>query len=204
MRIFVLGVPHTLTSPEFCTCAYTMKAWNLCRMMIDRGHEVIHFGNEGSHPMCHEQVDIMSRQEWGREYRHPGTGFYDISVDTPERMAHHDLYARRLREEIAKRLGPRMDTLICITWGGAQREAVLPLWNRAFLVESGIGYPHPWANYRVYESYAWLHFTLGKEQRAHGDDWYSVVIPNALDPAMFEFRSRKDDYFLYLGRLIEA
>jgi len=204
MRIFVLGIPHTQTSPEFCSCAFTMKAWNLCRMMIDRGHQVTHFGNGGSCPVCHEQVDIMSREEWSRIYRHPGNGFYDISVDTPERVAFHNLYAERLRAEILKRLGPAMDTLICVTWGGAQREAVLPLWNRAFLVESGIGYPYAWANYRVYESYAWLHFMLGKEQRVHGDDWYSVVIPNAFDPAMFDFRKDKEDYFLYLGRLIEA
>jgi glycosyltransferase involved in cell wall biosynthesis len=204
MKVFVLGLPHTQTSPAFCTCAYTMKVWNLCQMMVNRGHEVVHFGNEGSNPVCGENVDIMSRAEFDAVHRHPGTEFYDVSVTTPERIAFHALFAKRMRDEISKRLTSEPDTIICVTWGGPQREAVVPISDRAFVVESGIGYENSWASYRVFESYAWLHMTLGAQKRVHGNDWYWVVIPNAFDTSMFEFRSRKEDYFLYLGRLIES
>lgn len=201
MRIFVLGLPHTLTTPEFSTCAFTMKAWNLCRMMRDRGHEVVHFGNEGSRPPCGEHVSIMPHDRWASLYSQPGERFYDIAVDTPEKEAFHRRFAEALRGEIESRLDGRRDVIVCVTWGGAQRDAVLPIKDRAFVVESGIGYNYSWADFRVFESYAWLHMTLGRERMFAGDKWYWVVIPNAFDPEMFEFKKEKQEYFLYLGRL---
>src|SRR5581483_8907611 len=93
------------------------------------------------------------------------------------------------------------DTVVCVTWGGPQRDASLTINDRAFIVESGIGYMHSWADFRVFESYAWLHMTLGKEGIFDGQKWYWPVIPNAYDVSMFSFRTKKDDYFLYLGRL---
>jgi glycosyltransferase involved in cell wall biosynthesis len=73
---------------------------------------------------------------------------------------------------------------------------------RQFVVESGIGYQRTWAKYRVFISYAWLHFHLGREGRVSGDAWYDVVIPNAVDPELFDFRPQeKNDDLLYLGRL---
>jgi glycosyltransferase involved in cell wall biosynthesis len=201
MRIFVLGLPHTLTTPEFSTCAFTMKVWNLCRMMIERGHEVVHFGNEGSHPPCSEHVSVMPHDLWASLYSQPGERFYDIAVDTPEKEAYHRRFAETLRFEIERRLDGRREVVICVTWGGAQRDAVLPLSERAFVVESGIGYNYSWADFRVFESYAWLHMTLGRDKIFEGDKWYWAVIPNAFDPEMFEFRKEKQDYFLYLGRL---
>jgi glycosyltransferase involved in cell wall biosynthesis len=200
MRIFVLGVPHTLTSPEFSTCAFTMKAWNLCRMMTDRGHEVVHYGNEGSHPVCSEHVSIMPHHEWAKLYSYPGDRYYDISVDTPAKKAFHHRFAETMKTEMERRLGPKRDAIICVTWGGAQREAAVPLAERAFVVESGIGYPYSWADFRVFESYAWLHMTMGRNQ-VGGSKWYWTVIPNAFDPEMFEYKKEKQDYLLYLGRL---
>jgi glycosyltransferase involved in cell wall biosynthesis len=203
MRIFVLGLPHTITSPVFSSCAYTMKVWNLCRMMTDRGHEVIHFGNEGSHPVCTENVNVTSRQEWERAYQHPGRGFFDITFETPERKQFYAKFVESMRAEIERRLNPEVGTIICVTWGGPQRDAVLPLMSRAFVVESGIGYVYSWSDYRVFESYAWLHMTLGREGLVGGGKWYWPVIPNAFDPEMFTYRENKDDYLLYLGRLTE-
>jgi len=49
-----------------------------------------------------------------------------------------------------------------------------------------------------------MHFHLGLEKRFDGCRWYDVVIPNAIDPDMFDFRPQdKQDYFLFLGRLNE-
>jgi glycosyltransferase involved in cell wall biosynthesis len=201
MRVFVLGLPHTLTTREFCSCAYTMKVWNLCRMMIDRGHEVIHFGNDGSDPVCSEHVTVATHDAWSAVYRHPGTDYFDVAVDTPEKQRFHQDFASTLELEIRRRLHGHYDTIICVPWGGPQRDAVLPFAQRAFIVESGIGYLHSWADFRVFESYAWLHTTLGREGLVQGQKWYWPVIPNAYDVSMFDFRVRKDSYFLYLGRL---
>ena len=203
MRIFVLGLPHTLTSPRFCSCAYTMKVWNLCRMMKDRGHEVVHLGNETSHPVADENVAVTSFEQWSRVYDHPGTGFFDFSDDTPERQEFHRIFADNMRRALEERVGDRHDAIICVPWGGPQHEATQSLRKSAFVVESGIGYQYPSADYRVFESYAWLHILMGRDGLMQGGTWYWAVIPNAFDPQMFECRASPDSYFLYLGRLTE-
>src|SRR4029078_2358275 len=137
MRIFVLGLPHTVTSPKFSTCAYTMKVWNLCRMMKDRGHEVVHLGNENSPPVCDENVAVASREEWSRVYEHPGANFFDTSSDTPQHQEFQRLFAGNMRRALEDRSGDRHDAIICITWGGPQHEATHSLKHRAFVVESG-------------------------------------------------------------------
>jgi glycosyltransferase involved in cell wall biosynthesis len=180
-----------------------MKVWNLCRMMKDRGHEVFHLGNETSHPVCDENIAVASYEEWSRVYEHPGTDFFDISCETPERQEFHRLFGDNMRQALEERIGDQHDAIICITWGGPQHEATIPLKHRAFVVESGIGYQFPYADYRVFESYAWLHMIMGRDNLMQGSTWYWSVIPNAFDPDMFEYRAAPDGYFLYLGRLTD-
>lgn len=45
-----------------------MKVWNLCKMMHERGHEVIHMGTEGSKPICTEHVDVGPAKMWQELY----------------------------------------------------------------------------------------------------------------------------------------
>ena len=74
-------------------------------------------------------------------------------------------------------------------------------------VESGIGYPDPVSNFRVYESYAWMHFHLGREGKFDGTKWYHAVIPNAFDPTLFGPPlpcDERDDYALYFGRIMDS
>src|SRR5208282_1724685 len=100
MRIHVLGLPHTQTTEEFTTCAFTMKALNLCKMMTRRGHEVIHYGVEGSDPECTKNVSVMPREIWKQFVGgHPGTSFYNISVDG--RMAPYQaLFAKNMHDAL--------------------------------------------------------------------------------------------------------
>jgi len=201
MRIFVLGLPHTITSPRFSSCAYTMKVWNLCRMMKDRGHHVSHFGNETSYPVADENIAVTSLEQWSSVYDHPGTNFFDTAVETPEKIEFHRLFATNMRRALEERVGDQHDAIICITWGGPQHEATNAVKRSAFVVESGIGYRYPRADYRVYESYAWMHYLMGRDGLGADGKWYWSVIPNAFDPEMFEYRESPDGYFLYLGRL---
>jgi len=199
MRIFVLGLPHTQTSLEFTTCAFTMKAYHLCKMLHRRGHEVIHLGTEGSNPECSENVPVMSEDRWRKQIGKPGTSFYNLETQAPGFKEYHDDFAASMRAEIVKRTPEPSSAIICVTWGGAQQVAVQDL--PQFVVESGIGYPHTWAKYRVFESHAWAHMLYGKEGKFGGQCWYDAVIPNAFDPDMFEYRDTPGDYLLYLGRL---
>jgi len=207
VKIFVLGLPHTKTldprTSPFTTCAFTTKVWNLCRMMTERGHEVVHLGTGGSRPKCTEHVDVTPESLWEETYgKRKATDFYDIS-EVGEKKSYVELFSKNAREAILKRCGPSLTSIVCITWGGCQWRAVDGV--RQFVVESGVGYPHAAAKYRAYESHAWLNMHLGRDKHFGGGAWYWVVIPNAFDPSLFGPVTRdKDDYFLYVGRLLDA
>jgi hypothetical protein len=207
MKIFVLGLPHTKTldsrTSPFLTCAFTNKVWTLCKMMTERGHDVVHLGTGGSKPICTEQVDVVPEEAWHKIYgsRKP-TDFYDISEDG-EKAPYMALFAANARKAILERCGSDWSSIVCVPWGGVQWKAVQGL--RQFVVESGIGYPEASAQYRVYESYAWLNFHLGKAGMAGGDTWYWPVVPLAVDPSLFgPVTEKKGDYALYLGRILES
>lgn len=202
----MLGLPHTMTinprTTPFLTCAFTGKVWHLCRMLHDRGYEVVHLGVEGSAPSCAEHVSVASRRDWKKLYgNRKKSEFYDISEDGDKRE-YMDGFARRAREAISRRCGDPWTSIVCVTWGGAQWRAVEGL--AQFVVETGIGYPNAAAKYRVYESHAWMNFHLGKADNAGGDTWYWTVIPLALDPDLYgPVTSKKLDYALYMGRILD-
>jgi glycosyltransferase involved in cell wall biosynthesis len=199
MKVFVLGVPHTQTTREFNTCPFTTKAWNQCRMLHQRGHHVVHLGVEGSDPPCSENVAVASYDEWSSLYGHPGAKFYNIKNDGAYRP-YHERWARAVREAILARTTRPWEAIVACTWGGTQIEATKDL--KQFVVETGIGYRHTWAKYRVFVSYAWMHFHYGRQGKQDGSGWYDVVIPNAVDPELFDFRpAEKMDDFLFMGRL---
>jgi glycosyltransferase involved in cell wall biosynthesis len=74
-------------------------------------------------------------------------------------------------------------------------------------VEFGVGYGGTFTQKRVFESYAWMHTVYGAQSmnKPHDIDgnYWDTVIPGYLDPAMFPFEEEKDDYFLFIGRLVE-
>jgi FkbM family methyltransferase len=72
-----------------------------------------------------------------------------------------------------------------------------------FAIEPSIGYASHYAPYKVYESYAVMHGLQGPHYVSSADSrYYDVVIPSGLDVSEFEFRDKKDDYFLMMGRLM--
>src|SRR5690606_34196227 len=67
-------------------------------------------------------------------------------------------------------------------------------------VEFGIGYEGVFSNYRVYESYAQMHYVQGLLHDDNGHAFHAVI-PNYYDPTEFPFREQKDDFFLFIGRM---
>jgi glycosyltransferase involved in cell wall biosynthesis/SAM-dependent methyltransferase len=199
MKIHVLGVPHTITRKEFSTCAFTQKVLKLCAMMHRRGHHVIHYGVEGSDVECTEHVSIATEAEWSKWHKPPGTDQY---VDGQNEEYLSTIYAPRLNAALRKRTGPDLTEILAMTWGGTgQRSGIFGI--NQWEIETGIGYRHPWADFRVFESYAWLHMHLGANNLFNEPKWYWAVIPNSFDVDDFSFKQTPSDDFLYLGRLNE-
>jgi glycosyltransferase involved in cell wall biosynthesis len=69
-------------------------------------------------------------------------------------------------------------------------------------VEVGIGYGGVWAPYRIYESYAWMHYLSGKKEPTDDVRFYDAVIPNSFEPSDFPFGKGRGNYALFVGRLI--
>ena len=196
-RFHVLGNPNTLTSPEFSSCAFTQKALRFCRMMAERGHEVYHYGVEGSCPVCTEDVPVLSLEEF-REHRgepdpsKPASTVYDDETCRK--------FYRNAVREISARAG-RRDFLLPFL-GNAHRP-VCDLLPDIVTVEPGIGYWGSFAKYRIYESYAWRNCQLGDVK---WPSFYDAVIPNYYDPAEFPWKETPDGepYLLFVGRVCES
>ncbi len=200
MRMFVLGIPHTVTSIEYSCCAYDMKVYKLCHMLKSLGHEVIHLGCEGSNPDCDEHVSVTTRADLEQAY--PGFDFRKevFKFDVTDH-AYLTFYGNAIKE-IGRRK-QKGDFLLCMF--GAGHRVVADAFPDLNVVEPGIGYASGhFARWKVFESYALLHAYLGLravEQAGHCEN-YSVVIPNYFDLSQFTFApEEKEDYFLCLGRV---
>lgn len=195
MRFHVLSLPHTVTTKEYCACAFTQKVLKLCAMLTKRGHTVYHYGHADSVVECTESITVTDNQvlleaygsyDWKKEF------FKHNNADHA-----HQTHYRNSIAEIAKRK-QKGDFLLCF-WGQSPVAAAHP---DLIAVEPGIGcFNRLWAPFNVFESYAVMNCVYGIMDNKN-PSWYDCVIPNYFDPGDFEFQEVKGDYLLFLGRMI--
>jgi len=200
MRFHVTALPHTNSTRDFLACAYTAKIIGFCRMMMDRGHEVFLYGGESNEAPCTEHVACVTEEE---RAAFVGARHFTAAPFDPALPFWRKTNAR-MAAEIAKRARPK--DFLCVIGGYAQKPIADAL-PGMMAVEFGIGYGGTFSKYRVFESYAWMHTvigaqTMGKPHDADGS-WWDAVIPGYLDPAGFPFAAEKQNYLLFVGRLIE-
>jgi len=200
MRFHVAALPHTCTTTEYISCAYTAKVINFCRMMKDRGHTVFLYGGEQNEAPCDEHIVCVSEAD---RVAHVGDKHF-TSASFDYNLPFWVNANNRVVEEIKKRANQK--DFICIIGGYAQKQIADALPNM-ISVEFGVGYGGSFSKYRVFESYAWMHLCYGAARGGdpHGVDgqWWDTVIPGYLDPAQFPYSEEKDDYYLFIGRLID-
>lgn len=200
MRFHVVALPHTNTTTEFLSCAYTAKVINFCRMMSDRLHEVFLYSGEANEAPCTEHVTVVTEAD---RLAHVGDAhFTAASFDYSLPFWKNANYKAAI--EISKRAKPH--DFICVIGGLAQKQIADAL-PHMLTVEFGVGYGGTFSRYRVFESYAWMHTVYGAQTggNAHAADgnWWDTVIPGYLDPALFPFSDERDDYLLFVGRLTD-
>lgn len=202
MRIHVPAVPHARTVSASSHCAFSGKIRRLAPMLAPLGYELIHYGvGAPDSPGWADHVDVMTEAEQvsllGYDPLEPTTEFVGRAahVNSPLYRAFND----RLRAIWQDQVGP--DDVVALPFGHAHWPAAEP-WATQTL-ETGIGYPVACSPYRIYESYAWMHWHLGKAQRG---GWVSEwVVPNYFDVAEWPMRTvplTEGGYVLYLGRII--
>jgi len=200
MRFHLLALPHTQTTKDYVHCAYTMKVVKIARMLQDLGHRVYLYAGDENEAPCYELITCITRQEQrdliGME---KPTDNLKAKFDVNE--PYWQLFNQRIIAGIQKNKEPQD---FILTFAGLCHKPVADAFPNMMTVEAGIGYSGVFSNYRVFESYAWMHTMYGATQGLDPDGkYYDAVIPNYYDPAEFPFSAKKDDYFFFIGRLID-
>jgi glycosyltransferase involved in cell wall biosynthesis len=194
--LHLIGIFHTQASDAFSHCAFTGKAQRFPRMLREQGWRVIEYANAGSCAEPDEHVPMLSTAEFEAHY-----GGRDLTAfhgdDAVIGSAGHRLFEERLIEALRERLRP--GDIVCHPFGHAH-QALLALFPEHDHVETGIGYPTLMkGSWKVFESYAWMHWHQGREQRQGRN--YEWVIPNAYDPADWDVIATPGTYLAFLGRI---
>ena len=205
ITLHLLGLAHTQTTNEYSHCAFTGKVKRFAPMLQSVGYKVIHYGIAGADSGAHEQVDILSVDQWnelrykllfekyGREVS-PADFIGDLAdVGNPL----YKTFNRILKEELESRINPQ--DIICLPFGHAHQDAIHSLSQSK--LETGIGYPNSYERYRVFESYAWYHYTLGRNGTSGFD--YNWVIPNYYDITEWDYNPTPEHKLVYFGRLTD-
>ena len=215
IRLHMPAIPHTLTRDEFSHCAFTGKVQRFATMMRRRGFEVYHYGVESSTPDADKDIQLLTLNEWNalrvQSYKtlYPtltddmivskmmdkATFFGDLAnFSTP---LYHE-FNRRFRTELMKRYRGSSTDIVCLPVGEAYDMALVGL--PYLIVETGIGYNNPNKDFRIYESYAWLNNSLGKENKWPSNYWY--VIPMNFNLLEFPLSLNPDKTTVgFLGRI---
>ena len=176
--------------------AFATKCVYFAEVLKRLGHKVIFYGNEESVvPSADEFVQILSSDElestYGEQWR---------SGNRMKRFDEtHMKFLHTVSEEILKRRVGVCDLLLLS--GGTNHAPIVKETGMSMAIEIGIGYVGSFAPYRVFESHAWRHWTYGKQGLNDGR-FCDSVIPPFFDPDDFTFSQDKEDYYLYIGRVI--
>lgn len=173
MNVHVLSNPHRATSPTYGDFdPFAVIVYKYIENLKHK-YNFIHYGLEGSQVDC-EHHSLSNEL----------TKFNEEASDI-----------------IAQRKEPG-DIALCF-FGTANQDAVKDHPDLK-VVEPVIGYtPHAtFAPFKVFKSYAMLHYHYGVTHNLNTPSWFDAVIPYGEDPDNFEFKVKKDDYCLLFGRVI--
>lgn len=202
-RFHLLGLPHSKTVKDWGPCAFTQLVYRFSQMMTDMGHEVIHYGTEGSDLTCTEHVNVLTEEVQKQAYG-DWSPYKQLWIHNGKDLA-YTTFRKNAIEEINKRKEP--GDMLLVTNGHWLKE----VWDKTgvMAVEPFVGYLGCCTKKRVFPSYAWMHHIYGLQSRQNMSEnfvtgnWYDAVIPHFFDPSDHTFEDKKEDYFVYFGRLIQ-
>ena len=195
LRLHLLGLPNAPVSEKYSLDGFAAAGHRFSRMMKSLGHHVILYGAEGSDAPCSEFVQLISEKERTQLL---GNAQYQHAI-MDERYPLWQLGNSRGAAEVSRR---KQAGDFLLTIGGWSQAPIFHFNPELLAVEYSIGYEGSFADHRVFESYAWMHESYGRQGIRDGR-FFDTVIPVPFDPSHFPFVDKFDDYFLYVGRLIE-
>lgn len=199
MRFHLVALPHAHTTDAYSACAFSEKVRKFAVMMHQiKGHEVFLYSGEYNDAPCTEHVVCISEEERKAAVgdRHYSQASWDYN------LPHWRMFNARAAEAIKARA--QLQDFICVI-GGLAHKQIADALPHMMTVEFGIGYGGTFSPYRVFESYAWMHTCYGAASRndpcSVDGRFFDAVIPGYFEVEKFDFREKKDDYFLFVGRM---
>jgi glycosyltransferase involved in cell wall biosynthesis len=195
--LHLLGLFHTITTQEYSSCAFTGKILRFSKMMHLYDWKIIEYGNSHTESEADEFVPILSKQEYD-----------NLIASLDKNQVHHTIgnnlhkkFEERLIDAISIRL--KDHDIVCHTFGNTHK-ILSQKFKNVFHVESGIGYSNIVLPLRIFESYAWMHYSLGIKKE--GGNNYVWVIPNyfELNDWTFSPKVSEDRPIVFMGRIIEC
>uniref|UniRef100_A0A6C0KUP2 Glycosyl transferase family 1 domain-containing protein n=1 Tax=viral metagenome TaxID=1070528 RepID=A0A6C0KUP2_9ZZZZ len=198
MRFHIVSLPHTNTTLDFTSCAYTEKVRRFCIMMKNGGHEVYLYAGEKNSAPVDEHIICLTEND--RQKFVSGSSFIDEIFDCS--LPQWKTFISNVISNMGSRL--QQKDFICLI-AGICHKPIADAFPGHISVEFGIGYSGVFAKYKIFESYAWMHSVYSQYKDASRVDgqFFDAVIPGYTEPEMFPFEKDKGDYYLYIGRLID-
>lgn len=198
VTLHLQGLFHTIPSDAYSHCAFTGKVLRFSKMMKLFGWHIIEYANGESESDADEKVQILSEEELrSLTTRKEDTDFVgnDAVIGSPCWIE----FNKRIIIEMAKRV--KKGDLILHPFGKVH-SVLKDIFPDCSHIETGIGYNETWLDFRIFESSAWMHWHLGKENNAHGKN-YNWVVPNYYDLDDWDICLNPEDYVVFLGRITE-
>ena len=204
IKIHLVAAPHMnvkWNDRHMATCAYSTKIYLISKILSEMGHHVVHYGVEGNDVLCEEQVNYISKDVWDESHGQRSDKDYH---DFGDHLLSYQVGSKSIAEEVNSRLTDPQTEVVLTTFG---------LWTpnlqniNSNVIEWGIGYDWSWAKYKVFESYAWQHIQyrgLGENYDISGTKHFDAVIPGYVDKNQFTYKENKDNYILFLGRIMNT
>lgn len=197
MRIHIVGVPRNPSIPHIAVDPYARASYWLTTLLYEQGIEVYYYGYSESTVRCTRKFNILDKTFHSKHFI---TQFenaqwaYSTEGD--------NLYSQLAVEQILPNSSPG-DIIACM-WSDSIKFA-LPLQDKGIkVVDAHIGHHiYSGAYYNVFTSVANQHYVYGK-YNLEDNRWGDIVIPPPCDSITeFEYSETKDDYYLFLARLVK-
>jgi glycosyltransferase involved in cell wall biosynthesis len=204
MRFHLLALPNVQTTFAYSLCGFCVATIRFAKLLKELGHEVILYASEENEALCDELVTVIKKEEQETLLANTKNAKGEPEP-TPYQYAYIEEWSpiwqlanARTIKEIQKRKQPQ-DFIASI--GGLSQQSIAKAHPDLMFIEYSIGYSGSFSEYRVFESEAWRHHTYGAQNVGDGK-FFDAVIPCFYDESEFPFRDKKEDFVLYVGRLI--
>lgn len=182
------------TKKEITLCAFVQKVYKFCKEMTARGHTVYHYGHPDSDVPCTQHFNVIDEDTYNKDYGHQTwKEFYDQSVTNETHAKFNFNCAKIINKNISEK------DFVLPFWGFGHKACCDQI-KKGTIVEASIGYDSFFAENRVFESYAQLHRIIGVKENPKFTD---VIIPPGFEKEDFIFSDQKENYLLYIGRMVD-